>query len=277
MRKLAHLSDLHFGRADPAVVDRLVGDLVAQRPDVVAVSGDLTQRAQPDEFAAARAFLQRLPCPVVVVPGNHDLAAYNPLMRMVDPLQRYRRAIGAHFPDEYRDAEIAVIGIDTTERIRLSWDWSGGRIRSGDIDEVRVRLGSARAPFVIVAAHHLRRASVDDGFAADPRRSDALRRLAGLGVDIALGGHHHRGDARIVTFGPEPDRQRPGGTLVLVHASTSTSSRVRGEPNSYNLLEMAGDAARCDVRVLGDAGFATALRRGFVRRDGVWRDAGVPA
>ena len=76
MRTLVHLSDLHFGRTDPAVIEPLLASVHAQRPDCVVVSGDLTQRAKPDEFRQARAFLGRLPEPQVVVPGNHDVPLY---------------------------------------------------------------------------------------------------------------------------------------------------------------------------------------------------------
>src|SRR2546423_11302776 len=61
MRTIAHLSDLHFGRIDAAVVAPLVESVAAARPDLVAVSGDLTQRARSMQFREAREFLDSLP------------------------------------------------------------------------------------------------------------------------------------------------------------------------------------------------------------------------
>ena len=93
MRRLAHLSDIHFGRTDPAAVEGLVRSLGEARPDLVVVSGDFTQSARTEEFAAARAFLDRLPAPAFAVPGNHDLPQWNPLERLLRPYVRYRRYI----------------------------------------------------------------------------------------------------------------------------------------------------------------------------------------
>src|SRR5207253_1287181 len=77
MRTIVHLSDVHFGRVDAAIVAPLVDTIRAIAPDLVAVSGDLTQRARRAQFRAARAFLDRLPVPQLVVPGNHDVPLFN--------------------------------------------------------------------------------------------------------------------------------------------------------------------------------------------------------
>jgi 3',5'-cyclic AMP phosphodiesterase CpdA len=90
MRTVVHLSDLHFGRTDQALIDPLLARVHSEKPDCVVVSGDLTQRARVQEFRAARAFLDRLPRPQVVVPGNHDVPLYRVLERMSRPLSMTR-------------------------------------------------------------------------------------------------------------------------------------------------------------------------------------------
>ena len=72
MRTIIHLSDLHFGRVDQALLGPLHDLVHSIAPDVVVVSGDLTQRAKAEQFEEARAFLDTLPGPQIVVPGNHD-------------------------------------------------------------------------------------------------------------------------------------------------------------------------------------------------------------
>ena len=59
----------------------------------MAISGDLTQRARVVQFAEARAFLDRLPKPVIVVPGNHDIPLDDVASRFLRPLSGYRRYI----------------------------------------------------------------------------------------------------------------------------------------------------------------------------------------
>ena len=113
MRTLVHLSDLHFGAADPSIVAALVRDVAAVRPDAIAVSGDLTQRARRHQFEAARAFLQSLPAPQVVVPGNHDVPLYNLVARFARPLGTFRRYIG-NTRNYLGDTELAIVGANST-------------------------------------------------------------------------------------------------------------------------------------------------------------------
>src|SRR5271166_2836489 len=134
MRTIAHLSDLHFGRHDAAVAEALVADLAALRPDLVVISGDLTQRARRGEFAAARAFLDRLPAPFIAVPGNHDVPLYDLVRRTFRPLHRFARYITDLSHPFFADAEIAVLGINTARSMAIS----SGRISHDQMQAIRL-------------------------------------------------------------------------------------------------------------------------------------------
>src|SRR5450432_1549215 len=112
MRTLVHLSDLHFGRTDAGVIEPLIGSVAAIRPDVVVVSGDLTQRARSREFEQARAFLNRLPAPQIVVPGNHDVPLYRVWERFLSPLGKYRHLVTDDLAPLFVDDEIAILGVN---------------------------------------------------------------------------------------------------------------------------------------------------------------------
>jgi predicted phosphohydrolase len=124
MRTVAHLSDPHFGRIDRATVQALIATVTEARPDIVVVSGDLTQRAKGSEFQEARQFLEALPSPQIVVPGNHDVPLYNVLARALKPLRNYQRYISKELEPFYCDDEIAIVGINTAR----SLTFKGGRI-----------------------------------------------------------------------------------------------------------------------------------------------------
>src|SRR5947209_3581481 len=113
MRKIVHLSDLHFGRIDERVVGPLAEVVRELRPSLVVVSGDLTQRARSSEFREARAFLDSLPRPQVVVPGNHDVPLWDVLARFSRPLEKFRRYISDDTEPLYEDEEMAVAGVNT--------------------------------------------------------------------------------------------------------------------------------------------------------------------
>src|SRR6185436_13055108 len=136
MRTLAHLSDLHFGRVDYTVRDAVVTNLQTLKPDVVVVSGDLTQRARSHQFQEARQFLDALPQPQIVVPGNHDVPLYNFFARFGRPLDKYRRHITEDLQPFYQDDEVAIVGINTARSLTTKY----GRINERQIAGARERL-----------------------------------------------------------------------------------------------------------------------------------------
>ena len=116
MRRIAHISDLHFGTEDPPVAAGLLVDLAEHRPHVVAVSGDLTQRARDSQFASAKAYLDQIPFPKIVVPGNHDQPLFNLAHRFLWPLHRYQKWITPELRPVLQDEELTVVGINTARR-----------------------------------------------------------------------------------------------------------------------------------------------------------------
>src|SRR6185295_4473790 len=103
MRTIVHLSDIHFGRVDARLLAPLVRLVREIAPDLVAVSGDLTQRARRRQFQQARAFLDQLPAPQLVVPGNHDVPLFNVAARFADPYGGYRRYISQDLEPVYEE------------------------------------------------------------------------------------------------------------------------------------------------------------------------------
>src|SRR4051812_11199762 len=106
MRTIAHLSDLHFGRHDQEVVEGIGRLMEEVRPDLIVISGDLTQRARTHEFELAREFIRSLQAPILAVPGNHDVPLYNISSRWLRPLARFRRFISADLQPSFVDDEI---------------------------------------------------------------------------------------------------------------------------------------------------------------------------
>src|SRR5438552_3952786 len=113
MRILAHISDLHFGRTDAIVAEGLLKDIDTQKPDLIVVSGDLTQRARSLQFEEAKEYLARLHYPQLIVPGNHDIPLFDIFRRFFFPLTRYKKYITEDTTPEFIDEEIAVYGINT--------------------------------------------------------------------------------------------------------------------------------------------------------------------
>jgi 3',5'-cyclic AMP phosphodiesterase CpdA len=266
MRTVVHLSDLHFGRINEATIDPLllrVGDL---RPDVVVVSGDLTQRARTREFQEARRFLDSLPKPQIVVPGNHDVPAYNLVKRVLEPLRGYRRHITDDLLPSYIDDEVAVCGLNSTR----SFTTKHGRLRERDVARVRATLMPLSASVTrIVACHH-----PFDLPARHARRDlignaeGAMRAFAECRVDVILSGHLHLGH----TSRTAARYRIPGYSALIVQAGTAISSRSRGEVNSFNVLHLRGETLGVE-RLTWDAkaaGYALSTSEEFARTAEGW-------
>ena len=95
MISILHVSDLHFGPPFHETVGEAIRAFAHRlRPDCIVASGDFTQRAREEQFAAARGFLDALPgVPTVVTPGNHDVPLYRVRERLTDPYRYYRQYI----------------------------------------------------------------------------------------------------------------------------------------------------------------------------------------
>lgn len=228
MRTLVHLSDMHFGRLDRAILPPLHRAIERIQPHLVIVSGDLTQRARPEEFEQARHFLRTLRSPQVVVPGNHDVPLHNLYARFRLPLREYRRFITDDLEPFYSDDEVAVLGINTAR----SLVWKNGRINYRQITRIEDHFCDLRGRVKVLVTHHPfdlpesynRRDLVG-------RAHQAMMQIARCGIDLLLAGHFHLSHAGRTAV----RYQIPGHSAIFVQAGT-LSTRVRGEENSFNAI-----------------------------------------
>ena len=233
MKTIVHLSDIHFGRVDPRVVAPLVAAIRAVAPDLVAISGDLTQRARRSEFRQARAFLDQLPPPLLVVPGNHDVPLFNLAARLLDPYGGYRRHIAQDLEPFHQGAEMIAVGLNSARSVPFH---GGGRLNETQVAWARTRLMAApRDAIRIVVTHHpfdLPKSHGDEHLIG---RSDmAMRQLAAAGADLFLAGHLH-----VSHVGHTAERYQIAGHSALVVQAGTLSTRGRGEVNTFNVLRLA--------------------------------------
>lgn len=239
MRTLLHLSDIHFGRFNETFREPLLKAVAAIRPDLVALSGDLTQRARPEEFQAARDFLAELPKPQIVVPGNHDVPLHNLAARLYQPLANYRRYITDDLHPFHADPEIAVLGLNTARALI----WKNGRINPLQVARIEEEFCSA-GPCVtkVLVTHHP--FDLPEHYTSRDlvgRARLAMKTIASCGVDLLLAGHFHIGHAGHTAVRYDT----AGHSAIFVQAGT-LSTRERGEPASFNAIRSFshGDGAR---------------------------------
>ena len=235
VRTIVHLSDLHFGRVNPLLLDPLIRVVREVDPDLVAISGDLTQRARTYQFQEARAFLDALPKPRIVVPGNHDIPLHNVFARFLEPLTKYKRYITDDLQPVYEDEEVAIVGVNTAR----SLVFKGGRINESQVSRLRDKFCSLGDDVVkVVVTHHpFDLPEGHDERDLVGRAKMAMTGLAECGADLFLAGHLH-----VSHTGHTKRYNIHGYSALVVQAGTATSTRERGEANSFNLLRIAHPA-----------------------------------
>jgi len=229
VRQLLHISDIHFGPHHLPEVMAGVHHLIALRqPDLVVISGDLTQRAKVEQFREARAFVDHVPVPTLTVPGNHDVPMYRVWERLLAPYGAYRKHFAEEMEPIFEDDEMVVIGVNT------AWNFTvkDGRITPASLRRLARRLRDAPAGKARVVVAHQQ--------VVPPPRFDTQRVLLGAaemvqvlrdgGVDLVLSGHLHQ------TWIGDTEAYYPTGDtpVLLVHAGTTTSGRGRGKEKGRN-------------------------------------------
>ena len=258
MSLLLHVSDPHFGTELPHVVSDLRALALAQRPRLVVLSGDITQRARRAQFEAARRFLDALGAPVLAIPGNHDVPLFNLPARLFTPYGGYARCFGAVAP-EHADAQLLVIGVNTTRW----WRHKHGELSRQQVRTVAERLQRAQAGQLRVVVVHQPLQVLDAGDAHDclrlrgMTRDGVARAWSEAGADLVLSGHIHRSFIVQAADGARG--------LWCVQAGTAVSRRLRrGEPNEVNLIRWSdGECVVEQWEHRGPAGFVPARRAAF--------------
>lgn len=239
--RIAHLSDIHFGGEEPGAVEAAIEAVAAFAPDLTAVTGDLTLNGLPREFRAARAWLDRLPKPLIVTPGNHDTPYWNLVLRALVPFDRYRRHIGAPDYVGYDAPGLAARCLNSARGAQPRLDWSKGAMALQPLENLD---WGPEATLKVFGCHHplidLAGAPVSGGV----RRGDrAAAILAASGVDLILTGHVHVPFALALPGAVSPCYALGAGTLSI---------RTRGAPASFSTI--VAESAIFKVAALGWTG-----------------------
>ena len=266
MRTIVHLSDIHFGKVDDRLLAPLRATVESVAPDVVVVSGDLTQRARSEQFKAAKAYLDTLPQPQIIVPGNHDIPLYNVAARFLTPLTKYRRYITPNLAPEFIDGEIAVMGLNTARSLTIK----DGRVNREQLGRLQARLAGVdpKLTRIVVTHHPFDLPPSQDQEDLVDRAPMAMQAFAECGVDLLLAGHVHASSS-----GSSAQRYKIAGySALVVQAGTATSTRGRGETNSFNVLRVDTDEIQVERFSWKDASaaFEVATVEVFRRRGNTW-------
>ncbi|MBS0333160.1 MAG: metallophosphoesterase, partial [Proteobacteria bacterium] len=126
--RLVHLTDIHFGCEDAAATEAALEMAHDLAPSLTVVTGDITLGGRHAEFRAARAWLDRLPRPMLVTPGNHDTPYWNIPLRTVAPFARFRRFIGAASRADHDGPGLSACALNTARGAQPRLNWALGAV-----------------------------------------------------------------------------------------------------------------------------------------------------
>jgi 3',5'-cyclic AMP phosphodiesterase CpdA len=265
MKKLVHISDLHFGKENKSAAEDLIKDINGISPDLVVVSGDLTQRARTNQFKAAKKYLDRIHFKKIVTPGNHDIPLFDIFRRFFLPLNRFKKFITNDMSPFYIDDEIAVMGINSAR----SLTWKNGRISPEQIREIEKKLCAVENSLlkILVTHHPFIPPPGDPGIDLVGRSAKALVVIDECKVDLLLAGHLHHGySGDVRPFYPKSTR-----SIISVQAGTAISNRIREEPNAYNFFSITKEHFTIEIKTWNGKIFETLKTISYKKEKDEWK------
>lgn len=239
--RIVHISDVHVGDASESLLDGALKAITKTNPNLIVLSGDLTQAGRKREYAEAAAFLAKMPAPIVAAPGNHDAPVFNPWSRLTQP---YRRFQALPVVDRWHDdgKHVGVAAITTARALQARLDWSQGAYR---LEALRAALSWAKAcNWRVVVAHHPPVTYEGASVRSDARRGrEALDILSRHARTLLLCGHSH--GFSVEALGP------PSSALIV--APTLASGRPREGGHGFVVIDLADDRAEIALHLLQSA------------------------
>ncbi|WP_373999103.1 metallophosphoesterase [Bdellovibrio bacteriovorus] len=257
MKRILHISDLHFGRIHPPAIEALESFLAAQQQklDLIVMTGDWTQRARKGQYQAAAEFIKRSPFPVLTIPGNHDIPLYNFVARLLQPLRNYNRFIRSVTTDIFEDPEMVIVGFRTASVFRPV----EGRILKKDIERAESTFSKAPdSALRVIACHHPLFQPKD---LARIQPEYLAKRVLALKPHLVLSGHSHLNWVATV-------KDEEGHQILHVSAGSATSDRLRGEVNSFHIITTENAGVNIETYFLSEEGFV--IPKGEVHKSVKW-------
>ncbi|MES2440256.1 MAG: metallophosphoesterase [Verrucomicrobiota bacterium] len=229
MTRILHLSDPHFGAADPAIAEIFLQRAAALRPDITILSGDLTMRVRRRELIAAREFVERLPRPHLVIPGNHDIPLINqPFDRFLHPFRRYQDTFGGELEPELISNGVHVVSVNSSRAFGFHADWSEGRLSKRQLLRIQEKFQAGPdTHFRVLVLHHPLLELQIAGRAVVKPLKELLQALETARVDLVMCGHFHRSQIHSAGL---TDQWKS----IISQAPTVCSTRLQGEPQGFH-------------------------------------------
>lgn len=231
--KIIQISDLHFGMHNPAIIEPFLEDVALLKPDIIIISGDLTQRARSQQFLQLLEFLRRLPVPQLIVPGNHDIPLYNPFARFINPFKRYTKYISPQLEVSFSNHEVNILGVNSVTPYRLK----DGSLNHKTLELIKNYFSASTQQLNILFFHH--NLKYFSGMHHPLNNAEEfIQYLKECPIHLVCTGHLHYANLQVIN-------KNQGQRCVLVHAGSTFCHRTANGKNSFYFINT--DQLRCSI------------------------------
>ena len=241
--RIVHISDLHFGMNRLEIADAFLQDLSSVKPELIIISGDLTQRAKDEQFLALQIFLKQLPAEVLVVPGNHDIPLCNVYSRFISPFKAYRHYVGNQFKDKFSNDDIAILGINSVNPYKIK----DGKLSKKNLKAINYYFKTEDKSANILFFHH-NFDQLKDMHKPLENEKQFLSYLKDSKVNIVCTGHLHFAHVGLI----QKNNKKP---CLVLHAGSLLCTRSRDGLNSYFVIDIDDHNCSVNWRVFSEQQF----------------------
>lgn len=268
MKRLIHLSDPHFGAADPQIAASFIETAHNLDPDLTVLSGDLSMTARRSELDAAARFIDQLPRPRIIIPGNHDIPYFNhPYDRFFRPFRRYQQRIHPDIEPVYRDDIFDVICLNSPRPFGFHTDWSDGRLSRHQISRIAGHFAETPAhPCRILVIHHPLLELKASGRAVVKPLAALMAAMESSQLDLVLCGHFHRSQIAAKSL-------TGSWKTMISQAPTVCSTRLQGEPQGFHEILITDAHVEIIQHTFIDGNFQKTADFPFEKTDKGWTHA----
>ena len=243
--RIIHISDLHFGIHLPKIIEAFYDDLELLQPEVIIISGDLTQRAKPEQYQQVSSFLQNLKAPFLVVPGNHDIPFDNLISRFIYPFKRYTTHVYSELEANYSNEKVNILGVNTASPRKIK----DGILNKKTLTRIREHFSSSSAQLNILFFHH--NLKYFSGMHQPLKHAEEfLNYLKESPIHMVCTGHLHYANLELIT-------KKTGDSCALLHAGSLSCPRTKDGKNSFYSITIEQLNCSIDWRVFVNNGFSS--------------------
>ena len=268
MIRIIHLSDPHFGAADTHIAETFLKCAEEMKPELTILSGDLTMRVRRRELIMAKNFIDRLPKPRLVIPGNHDIPSINQVLdRFFNPFGRYKATFGNELEPELTIAGVHVVSMNSSRAFGFHSDWSEGRLTNEQL--MRMKRQFSNGPInhirILVLHHPLLELQIDGRAVVKPLKKLMLA-IEAAGADLVMCGHFHR--SQILLAGATEQWR-----AIISQAPTVCSTRLHGEPQGFHEISIHDGFIELKHHIFKEGDFHPAAISVFQKGARGWEEA----